>query len=199
MKRTICILLAAVTLLAILPFSGCSILNKVVKPKEDDQSSFSGDYGSASPEELAENAVKLAETCDVKLMNKLLPKGETDYYVNYYDGKGQDYWQLLQKEFDANAAHYVETIGDDWKITYEVTQRNDKDADGVANYREYDSFYFQQYGVDPAKIKEVTFIYYDVTVSGSLGSNTKQKSMWLFKYEGSWYSFYMPRFGLNLN
>ena len=75
---------------------------------------------------------------------------------------------------------------------------DDKDEDGVQNYREFDSFYFEEYGMDPAKIKEVTYIYYDVTVSGSLGSSTKQKSMWIFKYEGRWYSFYMPRFGLSL-
>ena len=200
MKRAITIFLAVLMLAAALPLCGCALIDRITKPKDNKPDDFvvNTDYGSDSTDRLAENAVQLAYTCDVELIKKLLPQGEVDFYVNYYDEKNQDYYALLKAEFDKNAAAYAEACGDDWAITYKITKQNDKDADGVQQYRDFDNFYFEQYGLDPAKISAASYIYYDVTVSGSRGAFTKQKSMWMFEYEGRWYSFYMPRFGLSL-
>lgn len=204
MKRIINLLLAALMLLAVVPLAGCKLIDKIVDvgPKSTESTSANDiidvDYGSESVEQLIANAIQLASTCDAQLIKRLIPRGEVEYFVDYYEGKGQDYWKLLQTEFENNKASYDEKCGQDWTITYEITKNNVKDEEGIEKYRDYDNFYFNQYGVDPAKITDVSYIYFNVSVNGSLGSGTKEKSMWVFCYGGRWYSFYVPRFGLNL-
>lgn len=200
-RRVVNIMLALLMLAAALPFSGCSILDKILDKKDEkpDTPVIDTGYGSDDHDQLADYAVQFAATGDVEYIKRLLPESELKYYEDYYrENKNLDYWQVLSDELAAQKEHYNEVCGNDWVITYEMTQCNDKDEEGINKYREFDSFYFEQYNMDPAKISDVSFIYYDVTITGSLGSNTKQKSMWTFCYEGRWYSFYMPRFGLSL-
>ena len=196
-SRALSIILAAIMLLASLSLSGCA--DKGGEPKATEPaSSANGEYGCSSYTELADTAIRFAQTGDAQLIKKLFPPSEIEYQVKRFADKGQDYFELLQQDLDGNAAAYAEKCGEDWKLSYEFTQVNEKDEAGVENYRSFDEFYFKEYGLDPAKIEAVTYIYADVTVAGSSDSVTKQRSMWTFCYEGRWYSFYIARFGLYL-
>lgn len=193
LKRFLSIILASLTLLGFAALSGCSD-----KPAVDGGDTADAEYGSSSYAEMVEAAFDLVRTGDTALMKKIYPKEELEVKVADYEAKGQDFYELLAEEFEACAARYAEVCGEDWQLSYVFTDVREKDEAGVQNYREFDEYYFRTFGLDPEKITAATYVYADVTVSGSLGSFTKQKSCWLFFYEGRWYSFYIPSFGLNI-
>ena len=192
-SRTLSFILAAVMLIAALSLAGC----KGGGPADPGGAS-NEETGCATFSELVDTAVLFAQTSDPQLIKKLSPPGEIEFKTKLYAEQGKDYFELLQMDLDNSAAAYTENCGEDWKITYVLTKVNEKDAEGVENYRSFDSFYIEDFGLDPAKIEAVTYLYADVTVSGSRASVTKERSMWTFCYEGRWYSFYIPRFGLFL-
>ena len=191
MKKT-AFLLALV--LAAAALFGCTPKDKPVEPSGDSE------YGCADYYELADTALLLAQTGNTELMKKLMPKEALDSKEVQYTEREKDYWALLQQDFDNAAAAYTEAYGEGWKLSYTFTECRDKDEEGIQQYRDYDGFYFEQYGMDPAKIEGASCLYAKVTASSADGSKsfTKNKNLWAFKYEGRWYSFYMPSFGLKV-
>ncbi len=184
MKKTTAIILALLFALALLV--GCS----------EREPAVSDEYGCADYYELAQTALLLAKTGDVELIKKLLPKGEIEFNTARFAEKDQDYFELLRQDFAAANEAYTAAYGEDYELSYTFTECRDKDAEGIQKYRDFDAYYFESYGIDAEKIEAVSYLYAEVTASGASASYTKEKSLWVFKYEGRWYSFYMPTFGL---
>ncbi len=147
---------------------------------------------------LLDNALKLTANFDRKLLDKVSHPNETEYYINYYKEKDQDYIDLLKNEFNGIGEDYAERYGDDWKLSYTVDSVEEKDAEGIENYKKFDSYYFKTYNINTDDIQAVTFVKVTVHIEGSLGSNDKQKTIQCFCIGGEWYSFYAIRLGIKL-
>ena len=183
MKRSIAIILLAALLAS---FAACSVKNT---PARDPEGYIA----------LLDNAIRLPAEHSDELIRKVYYPGETEYYVNYYrDNKGEDYMAILNEEFGNIAAHYAETYGEDWKLSYKINEADVKDAAGIEKYKSFDSFYFKTYGIDTDKITDVVFAKVTVTIEGSKDSNSKDKTVQCFCVDGEWYSFYAIRLGVSL-
>ena len=145
-----------------------------------------------------DSAVTLTHEFDEALLDKIVPKSETEYYVDLFKGKGEDYIDVLSKEFESIRADYAERYGDDWTVSYEVTEVTEKDEEGIRKYKEFDSYFFKTYNINTDDISAVTFVKVRVHIEGSKGSNDKDKTLQCFCLNGEWYSFYAIRLGVKL-
>ena len=147
---------------------------------------------------LFDNALKLPRQFDRKLLDKVSHPNEIEYNINSYNERGQDYIALLQTEFDGIGKDYTERYGDDWKLSYTVDSVDEKNAEGIENYKKFDSYFFKTYNINTDDIQAVTFVKVTVHIEGSLGSNDKQKTVQCFCIGGEWYSFYAIRLGIKM-
>lgn len=145
-----------------------------------------------------DSAVALTHEFDKALLDKIVPHSETEYYVGFFKDKGQDYITVLSDEFESIRADYAERYGDDWAVSYEVTEVTEKDEEGIRKYKEFDSFYFETFNVNTDDITAVTFVKVRVHIEGSKGSNDKEKTLQCFCLGREWYSFYAMRLGVKL-
>lgn len=181
MKKTLALVLAVFTLFAL-----CACRKTPAVQEEE------------SVRKLLDDCVRLAQSFDEELARKVMPEGMYDYYVSEYANRDQDFIALLRDQFAESQTHYAQTYGEDWKITYEMLEEIEKDAEGVQNYIEFDSYYFRSYGIDTDKIEAVTFAKVRMHIEGSLDSNEKDKTIQCFLIDGKWYSFYAVMMGLRL-
>jgi hypothetical protein len=183
MKRFSALLLALITLLAL-----CACHKEPEKPAPEAESCT----------DLLDKCVKLAEKYDEDLVREVMPAGMLDYYIAENAKKDKDFLELLKAQFEESQAVYARTYGEDWKITYEMLEADEKDEAGIESYKAFDSFYFSNYGIDTDKIEAVTFAKVRMHIEGSLDSNDKEKTIQCFLIDGKWYSFYAVMMGLRL-
>ncbi|MBR3383073.1 MAG: hypothetical protein IKG85_08595 [Clostridia bacterium] len=182
MKRIIAVILLAAMLAALAACTG--------KNTEYDPEGYKA---------LLDNAIKLPSEYSDELFEKVCFPGETSYFVDYYKNeKNDDYLRLIREDYGKIADHYAEVYGEDWKLSYVINEAQVKDAEGIEQYKAFDSFYFKTYGVNVDRIQAVTFAKVTVSISGSKDSNSKEKTVQCFCVDGVWYSFYAKRLGVNL-
>lgn len=186
MKKVIAVFAALLLLAA---FVSC----KNNKPSPTPAPADNGGYKA-----LLDNCVELAANYSRELAEKCIPSGMIEKQVAVNKEQGRDFWELLKAQFDDQRALYAETYGDDWKITYTVIEAVEKDEKGIENYKQFDSHYFTQYGIDASKISAVTFAKVNMHIEGSRDSNDKEKTIQCFCIDGNWYSFYAVMMGLRL-
>lgn len=183
MKKLISAALAALLLLSLCACSG----NKPQPPVEKDSYNV-----------LLDASLKLVTDFDRETLDKVLYRSQIEYMIQDYASKDKDYIAALEEEFASVAAAYTEAYGEDWKLSYTINETIEKDAEGIEKYKEFDSFYFKTYGIDTDKIQAVTFLKVTAHIAGSLGSNSKDRTIQCFMIDGAWYSFYAIRLGLKL-
>ena len=182
MKRLTAILLA---FLMVISFAACS-------------GSSRADYKKDGYITLLDNAIKLPSEYSEALVKKVLWPGEIDFMVKSYSERGKDYMALLEEDFTHIRENYSEVYGEDWKLSYTIDSVDEKDEKGIENYKNFDGFYFDSYGVDTSRIRAVTFLKVTVRIEGSRDQNEKQKTIQCFCIDNEWYSFYAIRLGVNL-
>ena len=148
--------------------------------------------------QLIEDCIKLIESYDEETARKVICPGMLDYYIKSNEEQGRDFLALLQKQFEENQAKYAQVYGNDWKLTYTIESADEKDAEGIQKYKEFDSFYFDNYSVNTDNIQAVTFVKVNIHIEGENGSNDKTKTVQCFCVDNEWYSFYAVMLGLNL-
>ena len=187
MKKRVLIILLALFMLA-----ACACADSPADPE-------SGAESKDGYLTVLDSACELTKHFDRDLMDKVVPPLETEYYVQQYrESKDVDYIEALAENYAQIAAEYDEYFGDDWKLTYTVTALDEKDEEGIANYKVFDHYYFETYGIDLDSIDAVTFVKAKVHIEGSKGSNDKEKTLQFFRSGGEWYSFYAARFGIKM-
>lgn len=185
MKRT-----ASLLIFAALLFSLCACASKPAAPSEGSRDGYV---------EVLNSACELTKNFDRALMDKVVPPGETDYFIDFYrEKKNEDYIEALGSDYARIAAEYDEYFGDDWKLTCTVLDAEERDEAGIQQYRDFDSYFFSTYGYDPAKVDAVTIVKVKLHIEGSKASNDKEKTLQFFRTGGEWYSFYAARLGINL-
>lgn len=181
MKKLLCVLLSA---LFVLSLASCNKTNGFNKDGWKD---------------MLDAAIKLPTECTRELLDKVNPPEETDFYIKYYkEEKNQDYLAELANQFKDITDRYTEDYGADWKLSYTVLDVQEKDAEGIANYKSYDGYYFRTYGIDTDKIQAVTFVKVNVHMESSSYTNDKEKTLQCFCIGGVWYSFYGAMLGTKL-
>lgn len=148
------------------------------------------DYDPEGYRQMFDAAIRLPREFSRELLDLVLPPSETDYYIELYNGRDRNYMVELKNEFDSMSKEYSEKYGDDYVIKYDVVEAEVKDEAGIAQYKNYDSHYFNTYGVDTDKIQAVTFVTVRLTISGSKDEYSREKTLQCFCIDGVWYSFY---------
>lgn len=149
--------------------------------------------------EVLDAACELVKHFDRELMDKVIPPLETEYYTKLYrERKNEDYVEALKSEYAQIAAQYDEVFGEDWKLSYSVISVDERDSEGIEQYKSFDGYYFREYGFDLDAIDAVSFVKANVHIEGSKGSNDKERTLQFFRTGGKWYSFYAPRFGIKM-
>ena len=181
MKRIIAILIAALCLAAL---AACGAKND-----NTDREGYKAmlDIASELPREHSR------ETLDL-----IFPASGTDYLINTFKDRGRDYIEELNAQYDEMHENYAAKYGSDYEITYTVTEAVEKDAQGIENYKSYDSHYFDVYGVDPDAVTAVTFVTVHLRIEGSKDSYERDKTLQCFCIDGRWYSFYSLQLPLKL-
>ena len=183
MKKFIALILAAAALLAFCACEGSSSRPAVSKD---------------GYKAMLDIALKLVTDFTEEDFAKVLPPSAIEYNKEEYAKRDKDYIELVKQDYAATAASYSEAYGSDWKLSYVINSADEKDAEGIEKYKKFDDFYFRTYNVDQDRITAVTFVKVTVKVEGSKGSNTKDKTIQCFCYDGAWYSLYAVRLGLKL-
>lgn len=185
MKRILALILSLITLTAL-----CACRKDTpVQPSGDEKEGY---------KLLLDKCTELAQGYDDALVREVMPAGMLDYYITENAKKDKDFLALLKDQFEESQKAYAETYGEDWKITYELLEADEKDEAGIENYKSFDDFYFENYGIDTDKIEAVTFAKVRMHIEGSRDSNDKEKTIQCFMIDGKWYSFYAVMMGLRL-
>ncbi len=146
-----------------------------------------------------DSALMLVRLFDEQLLDRVVHPNQTAALVKEYrEKKDQDYIELLRQDLQSVALDYQDRYGEDWRLSYKVNEIIDKDAEGIEHYKQYDSHYFNVYNIDTDEIDAVAFVKVTVSIKGSLGENSKDKTVQCFRIDGKWYSFYAIRLGLKL-
>ena len=184
MKRILSILLIALTLASLAACSG--------KPSPSEE--------PESYKTLLDNAVQLYnDGFSREQLDKVCHPNETEYKIAAFrERRDSDYIEALQNDIESFRRTYDELYGDDWKISYTVREAVEKDEAGIEQYKNYDNYYFEEYGIDTGKFQAVTFAKITVHIEGSKGSFDKDKTIQCFCIDGKWYSLYAIMIGYSL-
>lgn len=193
MKKLLAVFLTAAMLLV---FAACRRDPGVTDPSPAPGATSEADEWYKS---MFNSAMMIVRMFDEQLLDRIIYPGQLEALKKEYrEKKDQDYIELLRRDYEAVAAGYTETYGEDWRLSYKINEIIDKDAEGIENYKKFDSHYFKAYNVDTDKIDAVAFVKLTVTIKGSLGENSKDKTIQCFRIDGKWYSFYALRLGVKL-
>ncbi len=135
-------------------------------------------------------AVNLPRDHSREKIDRIFPASGTDYLVTVFSDRGRNYLEELDNQYNEMHAEYAEKYGDDYAITYEVVNAVEKDKAGIEQYKNYDSHYFDVYGVDTDAVQAVTFVTVKLRIEGSKDSYEREKTLQCFCIDGNWYSFY---------
>ena len=131
-------------------------------------------------------------------VDKVCHPNEIAYKIDDYKKKDKDYIDALDNDIEATRTMYDELYGEDWKISYSIREAVVKDDNGIEKYKQFDSHYFELYGIDTDAFQAVTFAKVTVHIEGSKGSFDKDRTIQCFCIDGKWYSLYAIRIGLAL-
>lgn len=180
MKRILIILMASL----LLAFGACA-------PANDENGQADAGY-----KKLLDVGIKLPSGCTEELVKSVIHPSELAFDIEDYKKNGKDYMEMVCSELNDKGREYAEKYGDDWKLSYEIKEAVEKDAKGIEQYKQFDSFYFERYGIPTDEFRAVTFVKVKVHIEGSKGSADKDRTIQCFQIGDEWYSLYAVRMGL---
>lgn len=152
----------------------------------EDNNDIEGTTDYLSP---IDNTIAMVKELDPQLIRGVLAPPEIDYYIDHYKNeKNSDYFNELMTSLNAFVGAY-ETCGSDWVITYEIEAAKEMDKEALENYKSYDRYYFETFGMDTDDVTAGYRLDLAVSVAGSEGEKTATCSLFTYKYKGEWYSF----------
>ena len=182
MKRALALIIAVVTLLSL---AACG--------QKDPGSADDAGYLL-----MLDNAIRLPREYSRELFDKVAPPSETEYKIEMYRSKGEDYLAAVEAQYAKTCSDYDEVYGKDWVLSYTVVSVDEKDEAGIENYKKFDNYFFETYGIDTDKITAVVFVKVNVHIESPRDYNDKEKTIQCFCLDGNWYSFYGAMMGLKM-
>ena len=188
MKKLLALLLALVMILSL---AACGSEDddddrESRKSKKSKETTEAVKVESGSYEDAIELVLKLY-TADLSKSDfeKMLPADFWAYMESEENMTIDECYEMVADGMDEQYEYMEEMYGKDFKVTYEILNKEKAPEEDVADFLETME---DMYGLDADDFGDAYEIQFSATVSGSEGEDTQEMDMGFIEYKGQWYA-----------